>query len=438
MSDDAPADVPIPGGGTPVPNPLPDSLPLPATSAQVAQFVAFRAAACVGADYANLALLDAEGASLRLFHDIVSGRVVAAHHTDVAIDAPYPITAAIREGHVVLIGDAVSYRTQFPSAAADAVASGVEALAALPLYRSDGSALGALAFGWGDATAFHPKTEAALRAVAVLCVETVERAERYDADHELVLAMQRRLLGELPVVDGIETHARYLPAAAALAVGGDWYEGLVLGAGQVALVVGDVTGHGVAAAADMALVRGMVSALLHSGVAPPDVFSELSAVLRQRSVLLLATAALVVVDLERETVTFATAGHPPPLLRVPGAEVVQLDSANSPLIGAPGTRRIADTTPFPPGSTLVMYTDGLVERRDRPVHDGIEQASARLAALPADAPGVDIVDALIADLIGVHVAEDDIAVLVVQHTGPAPTGAGHEGTRGADGIDGRR
>ena len=437
MPDEAPADSPTPGGGTPVPNPLPDSLPLPATSAQVAQFVAFRAAACVGADYANLALLDARGTSLRLFDDIVSGLHLAPRHTDVALDAPYPITAAIREGRVVLIEDAATYRSQFPSAAADASASGVEALAALPLYRADGSALGALAFGWKDAEAFHPKTEAALRAVAVLCVETVERAERYDADHELVLAMQRRLLGELPTLPGIETNARYLPAAAALAVGGDWYEGLVLETGQMALVVGDVTGHGVAAAADMALVRGMVSALLHSGVAPADVFSELSAVLRQRSVLLLATAALAVVDLERSTATFATAGHPPPLLRLPGGDVVPLDSANSPLIGAPGTRRVAETTPFPPGSTLVMYTDGLVERRDRPVHDGIDQAVARLDALPDDARGVDIVDALIADLIGDHVAEDDIAVLVVQRTGPPPTGAGHERTRGADGIDGR-
>lgn len=434
MPDDAPADAPTPGGGTPVPDPLPDSLALPATSAQVAQFVAFRAAACVGADYANLALLTDRGASLRLFDDIVSGLEVAPRHTDVAIDAPYPVTAAIREGRAVLIDDAASYRSQFPVAAAEAMASGVEALAALPLYRADGSALGALAFGWKDATAFHPKTEAALRAVAVLCVETVERAERYDADHELVLAMQRRLLGELPTMAGIDTHARYLPAAAALAVGGDWYEGLVLADGQMALVVGDVAGHGVAAAADMALVRGMVSALLHSGVAPPDVFAELSAVLRQRSVLLTATAALVVVDLAGETVTFATAGHPPPLLRLPGQGVVPLESANSPLIGAPGTRRIADTAPFPRGAALVMYTDGLVERRDRPIDDGIGQASACLAARPDEAPGVDIVDSLIADLVGDRVAEDDIAVLVVQHTGPHPTGAGHGEARGAAGA----
>ncbi|MDD9370176.1 MAG: PP2C family protein-serine/threonine phosphatase, partial [Acidimicrobiales bacterium] len=343
----------------------------------------------------------------------------------------YPITAAIREGRAVLLGDAADYRSQFPAAAAEAAASGVEALAVLPLYRADGSALGALAFGWKDATAFHPKAEAALRAVAVLCVETVERAERYDADHELVLAMQRRLLGELPTMAGVDTHARYLPATAALAVGGDWYEGLVLADGRMALVVGDVAGHGVAAAADMALVRGMVSALLHSGVAPSDVFAELSAVLRQRSVLLTATAALVVVDLERSTVTFATAGHPPPLLRLPGAGVVPLDSANSPLIGAPGTRRISDTALFPPGAVLAMYTDGLVERRDRPIDDGIGQASACLAANSDEAPGVDVVESLIAELVGDRAAEDDIAVLVVQHTGSHSTGVGHAVARGA-------
>ena len=213
--------------------------------------------------------------------------------------------------------------------------------------------------------------------MGVLCVETVERAERYDADHELVVAMQHRLLGDLPALPGIETAARYLPATASLAVGGDWYEGLLLGTTRMALVVGDITGHGIAAAADMALVRGMVSALLHSGVATSDVFSELSAVLGQRSGLLLATAALAIVDIEHETVTFATAGHPPPLLRLPDGDVRRLDSANSPMIGAPRTRRGADIAPFPRGSRLVMYTDGLVERRDRPIDDGIDLAMSR-------------------------------------------------------------
>ena len=387
----------------------------------MAQFVAYRAAACVGADYANLALLDGDGTSLRLFHDSFLDRDMVGRYTDVAVDAAYPIAAAVREERVVLVPDLESYREQFPDIVADTIAAGVRASASVPLHRSDGTVLGGLAFAWTEATPFHPKLEAALRAVSVLCVETVERAERYDADHQLVVAMQRRLLGELPSLSGIETAARYLPATASLAVGGDWYEGLVLGKTRMALVVGDITGHGIAAAADMALVRGMVSALLHSGVATSDVFSELSAVLSQRSGLLLATAALVVVDIEDETVTFATAGHPPPLLRLPGGEVRRLNSANSPIIGIPTqARRTADIAPFPKGSKLVMYTDGLVERRDRLVDDGIDLAMSRILAMADDATGVDVIDELIDELIGDHVAEDDIALLVVHHTGRSP------------------
>ena len=417
MAEDPRDDVPIPAVGAPVPVPLPDSLPLPATSAQVAQFVAYRAAACVGADYANLALLDGAHTSLRLFHDSFLDRDIAGRYTDVAVDAAYPIAAAVREERVVLLPDLDSYRAQFPDILSDTIAAGVRASASLPLHRADGTVLGALAFAWTEATPFEPKLEAALRAVGVLCVETVERAERYDADHELVVAMQRRLLGDLPSLSGIETAARYLPATASLAVGGDWYEGLVLAETRMALVVGDVTGHGIAAAADMALVRGMVTALLHSGVATSDVFSQLSAVLSQRTGLLLATAALVVVDVEHETVTFATAGHPPPLLRTPDGEVRRLDSANSPIIGVPRTRKVADTAPFPTGSRLVMYTDGLVERRDRPVDDGIDIAISRIRAIADDATGVDIIDGLIGELIGDRVAEDDIALLVMHHTG---------------------
>ncbi len=100
MVDDPLAQVPIPVVGAPVSVALPDSLPLPATSAQVAQFVAYRAAACVEADYANLALLDGARTSLRLFHDSFLDRDIADRYTDVAVDAAYPIAAAVREERV--------------------------------------------------------------------------------------------------------------------------------------------------------------------------------------------------------------------------------------------------------------------------------------------------------------------------------------------------
>ena len=269
----------------------------------------------------------------------------------------------------------------FPEILADTIAAGVQATASLPLHREDGTLVGAIGFAWTEPTTFDAKLESALNAVADLCTATIEGAERYDAEHELIVEMHRSLLGA-PSHDGRDPgSARYLPASENHSVGGDWYEGLLLDGHRIALVVGDVTGHGVAAAADMALIRGMVTALLHSGVPVADVFSEVSGVLRQRPGLLLATAALAVVDVAAETVTFATAGHPPPVLRLPDGQIRMLDTANAPIIGHRGHRSVADVTPVSVGSQLVMFTDGLVERRDRPFDVGVDQVAGVLAGL---------------------------------------------------------
>jgi hypothetical protein len=401
--------------GVEVPDRLPGSLPLPATGGEIAQFVALRAAACVGADYSNVALFDAVRQSLRLFHGTFLTPEIADRYTDVPLGAPFPIAVAARTGKAVLLPDLASYRDRFPGILADTIAAGVEATASLALHREDGTLVGSIGFAWTVPTTFDPKLESALNAVADLCISTIEGAERYDAEHDLIVQMHRSLLGAPPTMAGIEVSARYLPASENHSVGGDWYEGLLLDGNRIALVVGDVTGHGVAAAADMALLRGMVTALLHSGVAVADVFSEVSSVLRQRPGLLLATAALAVVDVAAETVTFATAGHPPPVLRLPDGQIRTLDTANAPIIGHASTRSVADIAPFPIGSLLVMFTDGLVERRDRPFDVGIGQVAAVLAALTEHVTPDELSDILLHELMGNRDGADDVALLVVEH-----------------------
>ncbi|HEX5586411.1 MAG TPA: GAF domain-containing SpoIIE family protein phosphatase, partial [Acidimicrobiia bacterium] len=393
--------------GIEVPARMAPSLELPATALDVAQFIALRAAACVGADYSNIALLDASHSSLRLFHGSFLDPALADRYTDVPIDAPFPIAAAVRSGKPVVLPDLASYRDQYPEILADTAAAGVRCTASMPLYRSDGTPLGAIGFAWAEPPEFDLKLESALEAVAMLCTETVERARRYDEEHEIILELQRRMLDDLPRGPGLETAARYLPAGGSTPVGGDWYEGLRLGAERVAFVVGDVAGHGVGAAADMALVRGMISALLHSGVPVAEVFSEVSGVLRQRKALLLASAALVVVDAAAETLTFATAGHPPPLVLDLDRQVRFLDTANTRLIGLDKTLTIADTAPFPRGSQLIVFTDGLVERRDRSFSSGIEQMAVHLAALPAHLHPDALIDSLLDALIGDRTPDDD-------------------------------
>jgi|tagenome__1003787_1003787.scaffolds.fasta_scaffold20913857_2 serine phosphatase RsbU (regulator of sigma subunit) len=400
---------------------LPTSLELPATAVDVAAFIARCAAACVGADYSNIALLDDTGSSLRLFHGSFLEPAIADRYTDVPLEARYPIAAAVRSGDAVFVPDLDSYRTRFPDILADTIAAGVEATASLPLFGAEGVCLGAIGFAWADPPPFDAKLERALTAVALLCTETLERARRYDEEHQIVIGLQQRMLEDLPHCEGIEVAARYLPAGDSAPVGGDWYQGLRLGDGRVAFVVGDVAGHGITAAADMALIRGMISALLHSGVAVADVLSEVSGTLAQRKGLILASAALVVVDVAAETLTFTTAGHPPPVVVDQNGTVRLLDSANAPLMGLdetftmPEAPRRTDTSPFAPGSRLVLFTDGLVERRDRSFAVGLEQMVTLLTHLRSEVTPVELVDSLLDALVGGRSPSDDIAIVVVEH-----------------------
>lgn len=397
--------------GVEVPIPLPVAPPHSATAAEIAQFVALRAAACVGADFSNVALLDRDGSSLRLFHGAYRDRDLI----EIPLDAPYPIAVAARSGEAVVLSDRMSYRERFPALLGETSATAVQAAVSLPLHRADGSAVGAIGFAWTDPPPFDLRLDNALRAVATLCTEIVERAERYDAEHQLVVDLHNRMLEDLPQHERIELAARYLPSGLPAYVGGDWYEGLLLGPDLIAVLVGDVNGHGIAAAADMALIRGMVTALLHSGVDVADVFGQVSEVLRKRSGHLLATAALAVVDVAAGTLTFATAGHPPPLVRNIDGSVRVLDTANAPMLGIVATRRLAETIPFPPGSQLVVYTDGMIERRDRPFFDGVELAVAHLAGLPARLGPADLIDSMLDALVGETTPDDDIAVLVLDY-----------------------
>ena len=338
-----------------------------------------------------------------------------------------PIAAAVRSGEPVFLPDLESYREHFPEMLPDTVAAGVGGDRFAPgLSRSMARHSAPSASRGRIPPPFDVKLKGALEAVALLCREAIEQAQRYDEERRIIVELQRRLLDDLPRSASIAVAARYLPAGGPTTVGGDWYEGLRVDDDCIAFVVGDVSGHGIAAAADMALVRGMITALLHSGVAVADVFSEVSGVFRQRKAPLLATAALVVIDTAAETLTFATAGHPPPVVLEPDGQVRFLDTANGPLIGldenfpVAETLVLADTAPFPRGSMLVIYTDGLVERRDRPFNIGMDQIATHLARLRAPLAPEALIDSLLDALIGDKEPADDIAVLIVEHLSAAP------------------
>ncbi len=196
-------------------------------------------------------------------------------------------------------------------------------------------------------------------------------------EHEIGLRLQRSMLsGTLKPTDGCEIDAVYRPAVRDMEVGGDWYDAFWLSEGQtIGLVVGDVVGHGVDAAATMGQLRSAVRALASTGIAPCALLDSLNEYSARYTVGKMCTLVYAELGLSTGLLRFACAGHPPPLLAVPGEEPrFAWGGRSTPLnafVDESGCEE--DTESLPPGSTVVLYTDGLVERRAQPLDDGMER-----------------------------------------------------------------
>src|SRR3954447_2174944 len=189
--------------------------------------------------------------------------------------------------------------------------------------------------------------------------------------------LQRSLLpGALPAVDGLAVTAHYLPAVEGTSAGGDWYDVLPLGGGAVAVAVGDVVGNGAPAAAVMGQLRSALAGLLLAGFPPGQALEVLDRFARHVTGARMSTVACLRLEPDAGRLTYSSAGHPPPLLVDAGGAGRHgyLDGGLGPALGLPtsGPRPEAART-LAPGSTLVLYTDGLVERRGAALDDGLER-----------------------------------------------------------------
>jgi PAS domain S-box-containing protein len=245
--------------------------------------------------------------------------------------------------------------------------------------------------------------------------------EVYEREHTIAETLQRSLLPErLPRIEGLEIAARYLPAGHGAAVGGDWYDALERTDGRVALVVGDVVGHGLRAAAIMGQLRNAFRAYGLAEASPAEVMARVNRMAISGEEDAMATVLYLVLDRETGDVSFASAGHPPPLvLSSDGARFLQ--GGRSVPVGAaePGIFREA-TAVLPPGGTLLLYTDGLVERRDTPLEERLEELAE--AAGGGDAGLEGLCDSVLASVLGQQVPTDDVALLAVRPQ-PVATGA---------------
>lgn len=246
--------------------------------------------------------------------------------------------------------------------------------------------------------------------------EEILRAREAE-EREIAVGLQRALLpGTLVVPGSVSVAARYEAASAALEVGGDWYDVFELPEGRVAFTVGDVVGHGLAAAAAMGQLRTALAALARYTESPGELLTRLDAYVATTRTTDLATVCFGVLDTTTGRFEYASAGHLPILLVSPRGETSWLDQAQSPpLYGEDERTRPDAAVTIEPGSLIVCYSDGLIERRGESLAVGLDRlksAGAALVGLPIDAVCDSLVDAL-----GVEESrEDDVAVLAVRFT----------------------
>ncbi|WP_330458624.1 SpoIIE family protein phosphatase [Streptomyces sp. NBC_00820] len=250
-----------------------------------------------------------------------------------------------------------------------------------------------------------------------------EAAERLRASErrqrETAVTLQRSLLPqELEQPDDLRIAATYQPGGTEAAVGGDWYDVITLGGGRTALVIGDVMGRGVRAAAVMGQLRTAVRAYARLDLPPHEVLQLLDGLATEIDANQIATCVYAVHDPNEARLVYATAGHLPILVRDENGIVTRTDEPTGPPLGTGGWIHTSGSIGLSPGSTAVLYTDGLVERRDEDLDEGIASLERALAGATGS-PQV-VCDRLVRSAGVTADHDDDVAVLVLQH--PARTG----------------
>jgi PAS domain S-box-containing protein len=260
---------------------------------------------------------------------------------------------------------------------------------------------------------------------------------RQASEHAAAIALQRSLLPVLPQVEGLELAARYIPASGSAEIGGDWYDVLPLPDSSTGIAIGDVMGHDMRAAGAMGQLRSALRSYAWEGYRPAEVIDRLNHLVCGLGTGVLATcvyARLEPADEDRPPLLqWCNAGHPPPLVRTPGGEVHPLDDLPGLLIGFSAVAhrprpRSNHEVLVPPGSTLLFYTDGLVENRLHDVTIGIKALQDVLSTATVDQSMESLADRLVAAA-GHSDLQDDQCLLLVRVQPPAePTsGPGSDG-----------
>ena len=302
-------------------------------------------------------------------------------------------------------------------AASVAVLAGDEgaSLIAAPLAGTGSSAIAA------EFSAGRPVSAEIRELFSVLTshlAQVLAKARDYEQTRAVALTLQHAILAPTELPHGFA--ARYTPAVPPLEVGGDWYDVITLPGQRTAVVAGDCVGRGLPAAAVMGQLRSASQAVLLRAPGPAEALADLDSFASRIPGAECTSVFCAIIEPAAGTVTYSSAGHPPPILVTGGGEYRLLDQVQAPpLAMLPADRqRCEAAATLPPGATLMLYTDGLVERRNQPLDTGIDTAGVTLAEHAQDHPD-DAADHVMSAMTPAAGYEDDVAILIYRHP-PAP------------------
>ena len=383
--------------------------------AEAAEALATGIRAALAADVVTVCTLGEDGL-LHPVHTLGYPDRRLDRYAGMRLSAPFPLTAAARTGTPRWVADRAAWERDYPDVVPDLL-DGTQAAAALPLLVGE-RVIGAVGVTFRTARRFDAGTRAFLLTLASQVAVAVERAALADVRRDVAETLQRSLLPRtLPRLERLAVEARYLPGVRGTRAGGDWYDVLPLPDGRIALVVGDVVGEGAPAAAVMGQLRSALATLLLEGHEPAAALDLLDRFARTVEGAQVSTATCLLLDPGTRVLLHASAGHPPPLVLGSGTAGYLAGGGGAALALPDAPVRSQGSVTLAPGATLILYTDGLVERRGATVDDGMDRLVE--VATAARSSGVqDLLDAVLEGLVG-DGPTDDVAVVAARLT-PVP------------------
>jgi len=328
---------------------------------------------------------------------------------------PPLLTAAVRAGQPCYLADRAAVRNAFPESADwDDLHETEQSWAVLPLVTAAGP-VGGLYLVYENERPFDEDDQAYLQALAGQCTMAVARARMHEREHRQVVSLQDALLPKrLPDLPGIDAAFRYIPGSMDTEVGGDWYDLFGFPDGRLGMVVGDVIGKGVTAAAGMGRVRAALRALAFTDPSPRAVLAGLDRLFdATENAESLTTVVYAVYDPAAGSLVMSDAGHLPLLVMTAEGEVRYVDATPEATPLGWSEERVEHRLSLRPGDIVIGFSDGLVETRVASLDEGL--ARLRAAALSATDTALEpLLDHLVESMLREHEQDDDVTLLAVR------------------------